>query len=88
MKPKYLIPTLAAGVLVAMTTYPNQADARLFGKKHKVEVTKSDSTNTTKTKEQTDSANFKKDIKDARAYFARIGADLTARFAALGSVCL
>lgn len=31
---------------------------------------------------------FKKDIEDARAYFARMGADLTARFAALGSRCV
>ena len=31
---------------------------------------------------------YKKDIEDARAYFARIGADLTARFAALGSKCV
>ncbi len=31
---------------------------------------------------------FKKDIEDARAYFTRIGADLTARFAALGSKCV
>ena len=29
----------------------------------------------------------KKDIKEARSYFARIGADLTAHFAALGSKC-
>lgn len=29
----------------------------------------------------------KKDIKEARSYFARIGADLTAHFAALGSQC-
>ena len=28
---------------------------------------------------------YKRDIEDARAYFTRIGADLTARFAALGS---
>lgn len=68
MKPKHLIPTLAAGILVTMATYPNHADARLFGKKHKVEVAKSDSTNTSKTKEQTDSANFKKDIKDAQVF--------------------
>lgn len=31
---------------------------------------------------------YKKDVEDARAYFARIGADLTARFAALGSKCV
>ena len=31
---------------------------------------------------------YKRDIEDARAYFARIGADLTARFAALGSKCV
>lgn len=30
----------------------------------------------------------KKDIEEARTYFARIGADLTARFAALGSKCM
>ena len=30
---------------------------------------------------------YKRDIEDARAYFTRIGADLTARFAALGSKC-
>lgn len=29
----------------------------------------------------------KKDIKEARSYFARIGADLTAHFAAFGSKC-
>ncbi|WP_322203335.1 VirB4-like conjugal transfer ATPase, CD1110 family [Acutalibacter intestini] len=31
---------------------------------------------------------YKRDIEDARAYFTRIGADLTARFAALGSKCV
>ena len=31
---------------------------------------------------------YKRDVEDARAYFARIGADLTARFAALGSKCV
>ena len=31
---------------------------------------------------------YKKDIEAARAYFARIGADLSARFAALGSKCV
>ena len=31
---------------------------------------------------------YKKDVEDARAYFTRIGADLTARFAALGSKCV
>jgi hypothetical protein len=31
---------------------------------------------------------YKKDVDDARAYFARIGADLSARFAALGSKCV
>ena len=30
----------------------------------------------------------KKDVEEARAYFARIGADLTAHFAALGSKCI
>ena len=30
----------------------------------------------------------KKDIEEARAYFARIGADLTAHFANLGSKCV
>lgn len=30
----------------------------------------------------------KKDIEEARAYFARVGADLTAHFAALGSKCV
>ena len=30
----------------------------------------------------------KKDVEEARAYFARIGADLTAHFAALGSKCV
>ena len=31
---------------------------------------------------------YKRDIEDARAYFTRIGADLAARFAALGSKCV
>ena len=31
---------------------------------------------------------YKRDIEDARAYFTRIGANLTARFAALGSKCV
>jgi hypothetical protein len=31
---------------------------------------------------------YKKNVEDARVYFARIGADLTARFAALGSKCV
>ena len=31
---------------------------------------------------------YKRDVEDARAYFARIGSDLTARFAALGSKCV
>ena len=31
---------------------------------------------------------YKRDIEDARAYFTRIGADLTARVAALGSKCV
>ena len=31
---------------------------------------------------------YKRDIEDARAYFTWIGADLTARFAALGSKCV
>ena len=30
----------------------------------------------------------KKDVEEARAYFARIGADLTAHFSALGSKCV
>lgn len=30
---------------------------------------------------------LKKDIEEARAYFARIGADIIAHFAALGSKC-
>ena len=30
---------------------------------------------------------WKKDIEEARTYFARIGADLIAHFAALGSKC-
>ena len=31
---------------------------------------------------------YKRDIEDARAYFTRVGADLAARFAALGSKCV
>jgi hypothetical protein len=31
---------------------------------------------------------YKKNVEDARVYFARIGADLTTRFAALGSKCM
>lgn len=31
---------------------------------------------------------YKRDVEDARAYFARIGSDLTARFAVLGSKCV
>ena len=31
---------------------------------------------------------YKKDIESARAYFSRVGADLSARFAALGSKCV
>lgn len=66
MRPSRLLPPLAAAMLLTLAIYPTQADAGIFGKKNKkVEASANEPE---KTKEQKDSANFKKELKDAREF--------------------
>ncbi len=74
MKRKSIILAFAA-IVAGVSLCPQHADARLFGKKKakpETEIKKEPE----KTKEQTDSANFKKDIKDAAEFKGMIDAYL------------
>lgn len=75
MKRKSIFLATAAAVIAGFTLCPQQADARLFGKK-KSKVETETVKEPEKTKEQTDSANFRKDIKDARVFSGMMDAYL------------
>lgn len=75
MKRKSIFLSTAAAVIAVFLFSPQSADARLFGKKKPktdVEIKKEPE----KTKEQTDSTDFKKDIKDAAEFKGMIDAYL------------